>query len=926
MADEQNFNNIDGQHELLDHSNLVPTPMASSSRELPAVSDQVSPMSTQTVSLDRGAMRDLASEENSEGLSLTDLSAGSTEVKQDVAESEEREVLKIYCHKCHQKLDVTYMEPFSHFDCPSCNEDLIVPQWFDNFLLEERVGIGGMAMVYRALDLTLDREVAIKVLNSELDAGDSRDMFLNEARMAANISSHAVVPIYTCGMFKNSAYIAMQFMPGKSLENVIHEQGASIPITDAVKWLKDVSDGLNTAMLTGVVHHDIKPGNLMLDFENRAKICDFGLSQAVGDTKQAASRGWVSPHYVSPEKLVSGVEDYRGDIYSLGATFYHVLSGQTAFNGNNIEDIMRDRLERDPVPVANLRADIPAEINELIMAMLNRDPDMRPAYSQIIEHITMFMMSTMKKKRSSLKTKKNMNVNAKRTSANNIDKILAQSRKSNPLVTFVKVILFTVFAAGAAFYTWDSKFFAEPMKPIETVKTFLNMKKSMPKDWLPDVTEAFAVGDAKKAEILANIFLESGSRELDKVKQGMLQLVVAQYLRGSVKAPKTGAEFVEKLAGLGSEQDITDSAISYMSEGGISEDELKKQLDGDEFARSLASTLIFIKNVYVDSGAEEIGKKFTEFEGDSSKSSAMFWGNVWQARLSSWQQELLQGDAQGVEKVFSGKKMALDAKAEEKSLAQTLPSSVDDVMDEVNAAPVVKVAKLDASKTKLDTSKVGVVDAVGFGDTEVEGAPEVQGVKSAGGESSIAGVTPSKLKAARSKFSDRPQPSDFVFKADVVKLYLSKVKDETDKDLEGKRVRLIDGLRSYAVHANNRTTLEMKSLKLKKKRLSVSRVTLTPNYISVKVGSKYQKLDWDLLSYEQFLDILVFYVKRKESVTVSEGIISKSDLKKAIAMDYYRIAIFCDWYGDYSNAVKYGEKTLSVDPRFEKAVNMLLGL
>jgi len=682
MTDELNLNDTDGQHELLDHSNMVPTPMPSSSCKSHAEPDQVATMSTQVVPSGSEAMKDLESEE-SEEISPIDLSTGNTEVKQHISESEseEREVLKIYCHGCHQKLDVTYMEPFSHFDCPTCNEGLIVPQWFDNFLLEEKVGIGGMAEVYRALDLALDREVAIKVLNSELDAGNSRDMFLNEARMAANINSHAVVPIYTCGMYKNTAYIAMQFMPGKSLENVIYEQGASIQVNDAVKWLKDVSDGLNTAMLAGVVHHDIKPGNLMLDFENRAKICDFGLSQAVGDTKQAASRGWVSPHYVSPEKLISGIEDHRGDIYSLGATFYHIFSGQTAFNGNDIEEVMRDRLERDPVPVANLRSDIPAEINELIMAMLNRDPDMRPDYSQIVEHITMFMMSTMKKKRSSLKVKKNMRFKSNRTSASSIDKILEQSRIGNSQVTFVKVIMFTALAALAAFYTWDSRFFAEPMKPVETVKTFLNIKKTVPKDWLPDVTEAFAVGDAKKAEILAGIFLKSGSSEPDKVKQGMLQFVVAQYLRGSAKAPKTGAGFVGKLAERGSNGGITGSAISYLSEGGISEADLKKQLGGDEFSRSLASTLILIKSVYINSSAEDIGKKFTEFEDVSSKSSSKFWGSIWQTRIAGWKEELLQGGVQGIEKVFNGKKMTLAAKTEETGVAQPLSSSVNDVIE-----------------------------------------------------------------------------------------------------------------------------------------------------------------------------------------------------------------------------------------------------
>ena len=118
-----------------------------------------------------------------------------------LAADSERRPVKIFCHHCQQKLDVTSLQPFSRFACPMCGNELIVPTWFDTYLLEEPVGVGGMATVYRALDIALDREVAIKILREDvLPGSELSELFLNEARTAAAINHYAVVPIYTCGI------------------------------------------------------------------------------------------------------------------------------------------------------------------------------------------------------------------------------------------------------------------------------------------------------------------------------------------------------------------------------------------------------------------------------------------------------------------------------------------------------------------------------------------------------------------------------------------------------------------------------------------------------------------------------------------------------------------------------------------------------
>ena len=142
--------------------------------------------------------------------------------------------IKIACPGCGQKLDVSEMPSFSRVNCPACSFELIVPKWFNNYLLEAPEGKGGMATVYRALDIALDREVAIKVFDPELAAkGVSPDLFLHEARIAATINHPAVVPIYSCGECDGSAYIVMQYMGGGTLESRLRKAKGRLPVMDS---------------------------------------------------------------------------------------------------------------------------------------------------------------------------------------------------------------------------------------------------------------------------------------------------------------------------------------------------------------------------------------------------------------------------------------------------------------------------------------------------------------------------------------------------------------------------------------------------------------------------------------------------------------------------------------------------------------------
>ncbi len=336
--------------------------------------------------------------------------------------------LKIICHKCGQKLDVTGIQPFSTLPCPNCQTALTVPAWFDTYLLEELVGVGGMASVFRALDVTLDREVAIKILNKDIvGAGNNIDLFLHEARTAAIINHQNVIPIFTCGVFQSQPYLVMQYMNSGSLQDVMDQHGPLLPLPNVIQWMRDAAIGLETALRYGVTHHDIKPANIMLDAEQCAKIGDFGISSSINTQRNSMLaeqlKTWVTPDYVSPEKVLYDAEDHRGDIFSLGATFFYLLSGRNPYFGNTIHELVHDRTLHPPPFVHEIRGDIPVGISQLIMAMMHLNPAKRPAYPQIVETLTPYLQpkqqsaSNGKKKILSTKKPQGQKVRPSRTTA-----------------------------------------------------------------------------------------------------------------------------------------------------------------------------------------------------------------------------------------------------------------------------------------------------------------------------------------------------------------------------------------------------------------------------------------------------------------------------------------------------------------------------
>ena len=237
-----------------------------------------------------------------------------------------------HCEECGCVMDVTMMQPFTNVECPECQTHNRVKVDVGSYILKKRQGVGGMSLVFGAVDKTLGREVAIKILNESYSMDAKRiEQFEQEAKITAAISHPHVVRVYTVGQAFKRFYIAMELVPGGSLEQKMHDEGR-LAENDVLKWGREVCEGLNAANEAGLIHRDIKPGNILFDAEGHVKIVDFGLALVTQGGKAQADEIWATPYYVPPETLDVLEEDFRSDIYALGASLFHALSGKPPFD------------------------------------------------------------------------------------------------------------------------------------------------------------------------------------------------------------------------------------------------------------------------------------------------------------------------------------------------------------------------------------------------------------------------------------------------------------------------------------------------------------------------------------------------------------------------------------------------------------------
>src|SRR5213595_2276866 len=234
-----------------------------------------------------------------------------------------------------------------------------------------------MANVYLAEDQELGRRVAIKILNDR-HANDEQfvERFRREAKNAAALSHPNIVSIYDRGEAEGTYYIAMEYLDGRSLKELIVQRGPA-PVTVSVEYARQILSALRFAHRHGIVHRDIKPHNVLVDGEGRVKVTDFGIARAGASQMTEAGSIVGTAQYLSPEQARGSGVDQRSDVYSLGIVLYELLTGTLPFNGDTPVEIAMKHLSTVPEPPSAKRPEVPSELDMVVMRALAKNPDDR---------------------------------------------------------------------------------------------------------------------------------------------------------------------------------------------------------------------------------------------------------------------------------------------------------------------------------------------------------------------------------------------------------------------------------------------------------------------------------------------------------------------------------------------------------------------
>lgn len=292
------------------------------------------------------------------------------------------------CPACGTAIDTTDAEPLARVACPRCGEKMRVERTFDHFVLLETLGLGGMGTVYKARDTLLDRLVALKLLRKDL-VGDKEhtSRLREEARVAASVNHPNVIQVFSSGTDHGQFYVVMELVDHGTLDDLIEKRNR-LTEEQVLQSGIQVAKGLRAAYRQGLIHRDVKPANILFVDEQTAKISDFGLAGAATQESEVREEIWGTPYYVAPERLNNAPEDFRSDIYSLGATLFHAVAGKAPIEGDTNSAVVLLDLKSRPLDLHTIAPDVSAATASVFQRMIVPDPARRfSSYDELMSEM-----------------------------------------------------------------------------------------------------------------------------------------------------------------------------------------------------------------------------------------------------------------------------------------------------------------------------------------------------------------------------------------------------------------------------------------------------------------------------------------------------------------------------------------------------------